>query len=135
MADELAKAGPPDDGARGPVTEIGASNSLTDLAARVRIEHEAASAALRDGLKHAIAAGKLLIEAKAQIDHGQWLPWLVEHCLVSERSAQSYMRVARELGKLEESKSATRCGFELSRRPAVARRDRLDRQGFTAREL
>jgi hypothetical protein len=83
------------------------SNSLADLAARIRAEHEAATQTLKDGLRHAIAVGKLLIEAKAQpqLKHGQWLPWLAEHCAISERSAQAYMRVARSLGRLEESKA------------------------------
>jgi hypothetical protein len=52
------------------------SNSLTDLAARIRAEHEATAASLKRGAEHAMAAGKLLIEAKAQLKHGEWLPWL-----------------------------------------------------------
>jgi Protein of unknown function (DUF3102) len=56
------------------------SNSLTDLAASIRAVHEACSVATKRGLHHAVAAGKLLIEAKAQLKHGQWLPWLREHC-------------------------------------------------------
>jgi hypothetical protein len=43
---------------------------------------------------HAVAAGKLLIEAKAQIPHGQWLMWLREHVQIPERTAQRYMEVA-----------------------------------------
>jgi hypothetical protein len=87
------------------MNDIAASNSLADLAARIRVEHEAASVALKNGLRHAIAAGGLLIEAKAQLKHGQWLPWLTEYCSISERSAQGYMRVARELGALDEAKA------------------------------
>jgi N-acetylglutamate synthase/N-acetylornithine aminotransferase len=81
------------------------SNSLTDLAARIRAEHEAAAAALNQGLQHAIAAGKLLIEAKKEIPHGQWLPWLKANCAISERTGQAYMRVARSFGKLDETKT------------------------------
>jgi hypothetical protein len=58
------------------------SNSLADLAARINQEHEAAEAAIKRGAAHAMAAGDLLIEAKAQVPHGQWLPWLAEHCVV-----------------------------------------------------
>jgi hypothetical protein len=71
------------------------SNSLADLAARINAEHEAAGGALKRSLQHAIAAGELLLEAKAQIKHGQWLPWLKEHCQISERTARLYMRVAK----------------------------------------
>lgn len=76
------------------------SNSLTDLAARIREEHEATSAFLRHGLEHAIAAGKLLIEAKAQLKHGEWLPWLCECCQVPERTASHYMRLARHTAEI-----------------------------------
>jgi hypothetical protein len=83
------------------------SNSLSDLAARIRSEHEAALLNMRRGLEHAIAAGNLLIEAKAQLKHGQWLPWLEEVCpALPERTATHYMRLARHAPELE-SKSAT----------------------------
>lgn len=43
-----------------------------------------------------IGIGKRLIEAKAMIPHGDWLPWLAEEVGYSERVAQSFMRLARE---------------------------------------
>jgi hypothetical protein len=85
------------------VTPIEASNSLADLAARIVAEHRAVSTALTDSVRHAIAAGALLLEAKAQpqLKHGQWLPWLREHCTMSERTAQLYMRVAKNREEIE----------------------------------
>jgi Protein of unknown function (DUF3102) len=74
---------------------IEGSNSLADLAALIQHEHQAVSHALKRGLEHAIAAGKLLIEAKERLRHGQWLSWLKEHCQIPERSAQRYMALAR----------------------------------------
>jgi Protein of unknown function (DUF3102) len=76
-------------------------NSLPDLAARIKAEHEAATASLRDSVRHAIAAGELLIEAKARLKHGQWLPWLRDHCSISERTAQLYMRVGKNRDQIE----------------------------------
>jgi hypothetical protein len=38
--------------------------------------------------------GELLIEAKAALEHGQWLPWLNEHFGWDERTAQRYMKEA-----------------------------------------
>ena len=70
------------------MSELAGSNSLADLAARIRIEHRAASDKLSELLAHAMAAGDLLIEAKAQIPHGQWLPWLKDRVDISERTAQ-----------------------------------------------
>lgn len=49
---------------------------LADLATQINQEHEAASKAMRTSLEHARRAGKLLIQAKAQLDHGEWGDWL-----------------------------------------------------------
>lgn len=81
------------------------SNSLADLAARIKPEHEAAAADFNSGLRHAMAAGELLIEAKANVPHGQWLPWLKDNCTMSERTAQAYMRVAHSLNNLDDTKA------------------------------
>jgi hypothetical protein len=88
-----------------PASDLARSNSLVDLAARIKAEHEATTSTLKRGLEHALAAGKLLIEAKEQLAHGQWLPWLKEHCGVPERTAQAYMRVARSFGTLDDAKA------------------------------
>jgi Protein of unknown function (DUF3102) len=77
------------------------SNSLADLAARIRVEHEATAVSLKQSVEHAIAAGELLLEAKGQLAHGEWLPWLAESCTISERTAQLYMRVAKNRTVIE----------------------------------
>lgn len=40
--------------------------------------------------------GRRLNEAKAQLSHGEWLPWLEEKVEFSEVTAQRFMRLARE---------------------------------------
>lgn len=40
--------------------------------------------------------GRRLIEAKAQLEHGEWISWLSEKVEFSEASAQRFMRLARE---------------------------------------
>jgi hypothetical protein len=77
------------------VTDLAHSNSLADLASRINAEHDAVCGALKRSLGHAITAGKLLIEAKAQLRHGQWMSWLKDHCKIPERTARLYMRVAK----------------------------------------
>jgi hypothetical protein len=77
------------------------SNSLTELAARIRAEHEATLAAMNVALKHAMSAGDLLIEAKAQLNHGEWQPWIREHCGISDRTARLYMQLARNREEIE----------------------------------
>lgn len=83
-------------------TTIAQSNSLPDLAARIRAEHAATSVALKSSITHGITAGEMLIEAKAQLPHGQWLPWLRDHCEISERTAQLYMRLAKNRDAIED---------------------------------
>jgi hypothetical protein len=80
---------------------VAGSNSLPELAARIRAEHEATGDALKSSINHSIAAGELLIEAKAKVPHGQWLPWLSDNCAISERTAQLYMRLAKNREAIE----------------------------------
>ena len=91
------------------------SNSLADLSARIRVEHHATSAALKSSVEHAMAAGDLLIEAKELVPHGQWLPWLAENCELSERTAQLYMRTAKNREAIELQIRNARCGFDVKR--------------------
>ena len=43
-----------------------------------------------------LGIGHRLLEAKAVLKHGDWLPWLSERVDLSERAAQNFMRLARE---------------------------------------
>ena len=54
----------------------------------IRLKQDAGSAIL--------GIGQRLIEAKAMLSHGEWLPWLTERVEYSERVAQKFMRLARE---------------------------------------
>jgi len=76
--------------------------SLPDLAAQINAAHAAATTAANAAVQHALNAGQLLIEAKNQTPHGQWLPWLAANCSFSVRTSQAYVRLARELPKLDE---------------------------------
>ena len=80
---------------------LAGDNFLTHLAARIRAEHEAVSSALKESVRHAIAAGELLVEAKGQLGHARWLPWLRDHCTISERTARLYVRVAKNRAEVE----------------------------------
>ena len=75
-------------------------NRLPALAANIAAEHQQAQASMQKGLEHALKAGELLVEAKKLVTHGKWLPWLEANCPFPERTAQLYMRVARERGRL-----------------------------------
>ena len=66
------------------------------LAQDIRREHEAAQQAFASAVEHAVRCGELLAEAKSQVRHGEWLPWLAENFPASARCAQNYMRLAAQ---------------------------------------
>ncbi|MEJ7810410.1 MAG: DUF3102 domain-containing protein [Gemmatimonadaceae bacterium] len=90
--------------------------ALPELAADINDAHADCARAVRAGFAHAARAGRLLLEAKARVGHGGWLPWLRANCACSERTAQAYMRVARrDLGAGDPQRVA-----DLSFRGALA---------------
>lgn len=52
--------------------------------------------AQRKGGEAILTIGRCLIEAKDMLPHGEWLPWLAEKVGYSEKTAQNFMRLARE---------------------------------------
>lgn len=65
-----------------------------DCARIANEEHALARQAGESMLEHAMRAGQALIDAKAQLTHGEWLPWLEANFVASERLARYYMQVA-----------------------------------------
>jgi hypothetical protein len=68
--------------------------SIYELATRIKSAHADVMSIGRDVVRKAIEAGSALIEAKRQLPHGKWLPWLKENCELSDKTAQDYMKVA-----------------------------------------
>lgn len=71
--------------------------------------------------------GKRLVEAKEQLTHGEWLPWLEKKVAFSERSAQQYMRLWKEYGK-----SALSADLSVSKALVLLALPESEREGFTA---
>ena len=69
--------------------EITCTRDIEDITAEI-LE------AKRAGGEAILTIGRGLIEAKALLAHGECLPWLTERVEFSERSAQNFMRLARE---------------------------------------
>ncbi len=76
--------------------------TLDELATQINDEHRLAEDAARSAVDHALRAGELLIEAKGRMKHGEWLPWLEQHCEASPRTVQRYIQVARNRGLIEQ---------------------------------
>jgi len=45
-----------------------------------------------------IEVGKRLLQAKKEVPHGEWIPWLKNEVNYTERTAQKFMRIADEYG-------------------------------------
>lgn len=66
---------------------------LKDLATRIRKSYNLAMSSARKSVDTAQECGQLLREAKAQLPHGKWLPWLEKNTQISDRTARSWMRL------------------------------------------
>jgi hypothetical protein len=77
--------------------------ALDRIVARLR-------AALRRETKNVIEIGKLLIESREHLEHGEWQPWLAENFDLSLRTAQNYFAAAEYVARVK-SKSATVADF------------------------
>jgi DUF3102 family protein len=75
-------------------------NVPATLADEVNREHLAAFGKAREALEHARRAGELLLQAKAALKHGGWLAWVKEKCHFAPRTAQRYIRLAQNWGRL-----------------------------------
>jgi hypothetical protein len=95
------------------------ARDLDTLATEIRDHHEAAQAAFRTSIEEAVLCGEKLIEAKAQLPHGGWLPWLERNFPASARTAQGYMRLAR----CEDAQALAHLGVEAALKQLAAPKD------------
>jgi hypothetical protein len=77
--------------------------NLDALAANINHEHAQAEAAIHSAFDHTRRAGELLLQAQDQCQREQqpWLAWLRANVRFSERTAQRYMRLARDFTSLQ----------------------------------
>lgn len=73
-------------------TDVAEPRDLTVITAEINFYKAAAGEAI-------LEIGSRLIEAKAQLDHGQWTDWLAEKVDFSEASARRFMRLAKAYPK------------------------------------
>ncbi len=77
------------------------SDALAKLARKIHEEHEKAGEALRQGLEHALSAGKLLLEARSLCWYGTWERWVRENCQFALSTARLYMQLVRGEAKVK----------------------------------
>jgi hypothetical protein len=81
--------------------------ALPELAARINAAHDAAFRSAQSAIEAAVECGRLLIQAKAALTHGEWLTWLEANTRVCARQSQKYMALARTPAKSELSSFST----------------------------
>lgn len=119
-----------------------AALTVDELRDRVAADHEQAARfasdalnAANDAVHYACKAGAALLEAKARLGHGKWLPWLKAVPGIGERQAQRYMELARraaESGHVPALRSIEGALAALTCKPARGRHDRPKRDGPAA---
>lgn len=67
---------------------------LQALVRKIHAAHLACVQAEADALRYAIRAGKLLIKVKEEVGHGNFLPWIRQHCRFSYSTALDYKMIA-----------------------------------------
>jgi len=98
----------------------------TETVAEIGREHELPQSAFRAAIGHAIRCGELLIDAKAQVRHGEWSSWLAEHFAGSERTARGYMRLARNRQRVADMPSIREALAELAEHREAPTDESLD---------
>jgi hypothetical protein len=87
-------------------------NAVLKLVATVTPEdvneaHRLARSSAESAVQYAIRCGELLLAKKAELEHGEFMPWVETNCEFSTRHARRYMEAA--------SKPDTRVRFESLR--------------------
>jgi hypothetical protein len=101
--------------------------SLEELAATANRYIAEAEQAMQSGAESARQAGLALLAAKAQLKHGQWLPWLAKHFNRSADTAQVCMRLAKtENSRYLESAQSVDSALKAIRGPRPKRQPQPD---------
>jgi hypothetical protein len=77
------------------------TETIAELTARLKAEHESACEAFRRGVLHAVHCGGLLNEIKAELGFGHWEHWLKTESPVAPRTARRYQYLAHNRATLE----------------------------------
>ena len=80
--------------------ELVEHDRLGELAATVNDEYALMTGDMTRAVKRAIRIGELLTEVKAEVAHGEWIPWVEENLVFGQREARRYMRVAANASRV-----------------------------------
>lgn len=70
-------------------------NQFMTTASEIEKEHLEAQSAAKNAVAHALEAGRMLLEVKAQMPHGEFGSWCSDNLPFSATTARGYMRLAK----------------------------------------
>ena len=76
-------------------------DSLDELALQIRTASSEALRHANEATDGALISGRLLIEAKSQVKHGEWDSWVTVNCKLAPRTARAYMQLSRNVELLD----------------------------------
>ena len=79
-------------------------DTLEELAIQIRTASSDAQRYAKKATEGALIAGRLLIEAKPQVPHGEWENWVTVNCDVAPRTARAYMQLSKNLDSFDSPK-------------------------------
>lgn len=82
---------------------------IKDITSKIQELHASAQSYADKAVKDATSAGELLLEAKKQLPHGQFLYYIRTELSISVRQCQRYMAAAQGKGKLSLMELTTKC--------------------------
>lgn len=74
---------------------VPAEANLQQLADRANQQHRLYKSRNSSAIRHACKCGRTLLRAKKLVGHGEWSTWLKSNFIGSERTAQAYLRIAK----------------------------------------
>lgn len=75
---------------------------LGELGSLISDYHEQAIGLANSSIEAALKCGETLLEAKSQLPHGRWIPWLTGNCPhLGQRQMQKYMRLVKNWPLIE----------------------------------
>jgi hypothetical protein len=96
-----------------------AAPTLTELADGIRADLAGIEGDNRAALTKAIDAGEKLNQAKEQLEHGEWLPWLDANFALTDRMARNYMALAANRKRVSGLTSIREALGALPKKPRV----------------
>jgi hypothetical protein len=82
-------------------SSVNPADDLDTLATKIRDALQVAQSGMRTAVRFTLDAGDALNAAKKQVPEGGWGRWLKDHCFLSQRTAQVYMRLANHRDEIE----------------------------------